>query len=476
MAVSFFDYPELKGYELNLYKHRRLGSDFNLVTTQHGGWAVLSDNDLSILRKKEIAVFPNLFKTLEETGIILTENNIGKVRGSYKRKFSYLTTGVTLHIIAPTIRCNHRCIYCHANSIPFTKKGYTMDEDTAKKVVDFIFQCPSKEITIEFQGGEPLLAFPIIEFIINYSQQMSKKTKKKVNFIVVSNLSLLDGDMSAFFAKNMVGLCTSLDGPKEVHDKNRRLLGEKSSYDAVVHAIRDLRAQGISVNALPTITKFSLPYAKDIVDEYASLAFDRIRIRSLNNAGYANKNWRKIAYSPQEFIKFWTEALEYTLKINKEGRYLIEGTTVLLLRKLLSIDYQGYTCLGMPCGAAINQASYLYNGDVFMCDESRSFDVFKIGTVKDKSYTEVFTSPQVANIISLTSRAASLCDNCVWQPFCGTCVVCTYGHQKNVVSKLPMDYDCACRSNMFEHLIKKLMLSENDRAVLLRWASTKKGV
>ena len=46
--------------------------------------------------------------------------------------------------------------------------GFDMDKETAKKVVEFIFQSPSKQITIEFQGGEPLLNFEIVKFVVDF--------------------------------------------------------------------------------------------------------------------------------------------------------------------------------------------------------------------------------------------------------------------------------------------------------------------
>jgi uncharacterized protein len=55
-------------------------------------------------------------------------------------------------MIVVTLRCNHKCKYCHAAVAPMTAEHYDMDKETAKKVVDAIFYTNSTSLTIEFQG------------------------------------------------------------------------------------------------------------------------------------------------------------------------------------------------------------------------------------------------------------------------------------------------------------------------------------
>ncbi len=48
------------------------------------------------------------------------------------------------------------------------KKG-KMQEMTAKAAVDIALQSPNEYLTFEFQGGEPLLNFETIKYIVEYS-------------------------------------------------------------------------------------------------------------------------------------------------------------------------------------------------------------------------------------------------------------------------------------------------------------------
>jgi uncharacterized protein len=71
---------------------------------------------------------------------------------AYNQKNSFLAYGPTLHMIVTTLRCNHRCRYCHAAVAPMTAKNLDMTRETAEKVVDTIFYTSAQSLTIEFQG------------------------------------------------------------------------------------------------------------------------------------------------------------------------------------------------------------------------------------------------------------------------------------------------------------------------------------
>jgi uncharacterized protein len=54
-------------------------------------------------------------------------------------------------MIIITLRCNHKCKYCHAAVAPMTALEFDMSIEIAKKVVDTIFYTNSPGLTIEFQ-------------------------------------------------------------------------------------------------------------------------------------------------------------------------------------------------------------------------------------------------------------------------------------------------------------------------------------
>jgi sulfatase maturation enzyme AslB (radical SAM superfamily) len=77
----------------------------------------------------------------------------------YRTKKSFLDSFTALHIIVVTLRCNHTCHYCQVSRQSEDKHQFDISPDDLERSLDLIFRSPAPELTIEFQGGEPLLAF-----------------------------------------------------------------------------------------------------------------------------------------------------------------------------------------------------------------------------------------------------------------------------------------------------------------------------
>jgi len=473
MPLSYFDTRYDIDYTENNYFVKRLEPDTFLITTEHGTWVVLNKREYELLRLNQLQRDPNLFHTLENKGIIVTERNIDLIVETYRKRKWYLFAGSNLHIVSMTSRCNHRCIYCFMNPKRRDSKGNDMDEDTAKAVVDFIFQSPSKWITIEISGGEPLLNFPVIEFLVDYSNKVNKRFKKDLRHTIVTNLSVMDEDMLKFFIKNRINISTSLDGPKELHDKNRKYL-EGSSYEKTVYWIDVIKKQyKHSLGALPVITKYSFDYGKEIVDEYVRHDLESLRFKYMAPVGHAQL-WDRIGYSHEEYIGLWKDVLDYILHLNKRGIDFVEGMTTLLMKKIINPVDPNYVDLNMPCGAVIGQTVYDNKGDIYTCDEGRAFNIFRLGNVKKDKYKKIINSLTTRCMSDLSSGYSFLCDNCTWKPYCGTCIVCTYSVQGSMINKLPLDFRCQTHKRMLEHVFRKLIFSKKDSEILMKWVDSKR--
>ena len=151
-------------YDLSHYRIKKFSNNI-LLTNDYGGYIFLNNQEFDEFKSHKLSLEKLL--DLKEKGFILQENSDDLVN-KYREKNLNLFRGTSLHIIVPTLRCNFNCSYCHAKSKSVDSKDYDLDEKTAKQTVDFIFQTPTKSFNIEFQGGEPLLNFKIIQFIVEY--------------------------------------------------------------------------------------------------------------------------------------------------------------------------------------------------------------------------------------------------------------------------------------------------------------------
>ncbi len=454
-------------YALNNYRCKRF-EDKYFLTTDYGSYCILSEEEFKRLKQNTIG--GKLKTKLEKKGIILNNNNITEALRLTRNRNSFIFTGTSLHIIVATLRCDMNCVYCHASSKPKNEIEYDMGKETAKKTVDFIFQTPSKEITIEFQGGEPLLNWDVVKYIIEYALEINVGKKKNLTITIVTNLNSMDEDKMDYLIKMGVSVCTSLDGPKELHDSNRRYICG-SSYDNVVKWVerfdeeykkRDIKDK--RVNALVTLTRKSLDYPKEIVDEYVRLGIPYIHLRFLNDLGVAKKVWGDISYSPKEFLDFWKKAVLYMGELNKGGKEIRERMMSLMINKIKNEFDPNYMDLRSPCGAAIGQLTYNYNGDIYTCDEARMIgdDLFSLGNVKKDDYKDITTSDKACAVVSASINDQYICDNCVFKPYCGVCPVCNYAEQGNVIGKITQTDRCKILKEQFTWVIKEKFINKDD--------------
>lgn len=460
---------DIEKYVIGSYNYKQLSCGNILVTAPHGGWAILDEGEFTLLRHGEVEKDPELYSLLFNEGIILSENNIPLATAQCRNKFAQLFSATTLHIVTPTLRCNHKCIYCYAASKPENDKKYDMTQETAKAVVDFMFQAPSKKIVVEFQGGEPLLNFPVVKFIVNYAKTKAKKTKKEVDFRLVTNLTMMDEKKLSWLVENKIDLNSSLDGPEYVHNKNRKYDSGDGTYKDVVSWIEKLKEKNISISFMPTITRHSLPFWKEIIDEYVRLGQKRFWARRMNVGGFATNVWDEIGYTPEEYIDFWKKCLNYIIELNRKGAEIPEGTIDIFLKNIIfSKKDQGFVCLASPCGCAWSQVSYDYKGDIYTCDEARSFDVFKLGNVKETNYKELYSSWDVLDIVDLTTGQSFDCAECVYHPFCGPCIVDEYGEHGNIIKK-PNSFNCRIKKGVFDYIFNELMNDKEKWDIVRSW-------
>lgn len=127
---------------------------------------------------------------------------------------------IPLHIIVTTLRCNHKCQYCHARVAPMKAKNMDMTTDTAK-VVDTIFYTSNNNIVIEFQWWESLVNWEVVKYIVEYANIKAQHLAKNVTFAIVTNLTLMDEEKLEYLISNNIHISTSLDWNEEIHNFNR---------------------------------------------------------------------------------------------------------------------------------------------------------------------------------------------------------------------------------------------------------------
>lgn len=463
-------------YQKNYFNFKRMGSKF-LLTNDFGNYIFLPENVFETLIKNE--ELPKKIKNeLINKQFVFCEEKDKFVEYHYqklKEYKSYIDEGTTLHIFVVSKNCNYNCIYCQAGNLN-QKDDFLMSEETAKKAVDIAFESPSQFLTFEFQGGEPLINFVIIKYVVEYSKQknLQLNKRKEIEFQIVSNLSLLTEDMIPFLKENDIAICTSIDGNRELQNKNRPY-AKKDSYEATVENYKLLQQNGVNVSALLTTTKHSLQKWKSIVDEYIKLGFDSIYIRPLTKLGKAKECWDNIGYTPEEFIDFYRKTLDYIIEKNKKGILLSEGIASILLRKILKGESVNYMELRSPCGGAIGQLAYYYDGNIYTCDEGRMLaemgdKTFLLGNVFDNCYKELISHECTKKMCMASCVESSMqCHSCVYMPYCGTCPVVNYSNTNEMSLTCRDDFRCKIMKGTLDTLFDYINKEKKEYIILKSW-------
>ncbi len=391
----------------------------------------------------------------------------------YRTKREFLKSFTALHMVVLTLRCNQRCNYCHASSQPTDQQRWDMSPETAINVVHRIMDTPSEVVKIEFQGGEPLLNFRVVKTIVREAKRLNRKKNKHLDFVMCTNLTLIDEPTLAYCKKEGVSLSTSLDGPKEIHDRHRIMRTGEGSYDRFMHNLHLSRSilGHDGVNPLMTATREGLSHFTAIIDEYARLGFEGIFLRHVNPYGYAQSDAHRqsFAYDMEEFVEAYKKALLYIIELNLKGTPLVEGYAAILLSRILTPFCTGFVDLQSPTGAGINGVVYDYNGDVYPSDEARMLAKmgdrrFYLGNVNRNSYLDIFASPVLRELIEVSCvETLPGCHSCPLQPFCGADPVRNYAIQGNLVGHRPSSDFCMKHKAIIEFLLE--LIDQDDPGV-----------
>ncbi|MBU0477499.1 radical SAM protein [bacterium] len=163
----------------------------------------------------------------------------------------------------PTQRCNLRCKMCYQDRAALTKRG----EMTLDQISDF-FDHNTYLKKVSLMGGEIFVRPDIIELI-----QHLDKTR---NIIISTNGTLIkDSDINALSrCRNIITICISLDGPKNIHDSIR---GVKGSYDKAVKTIKAL-ATILPVTVTCVVQNDNIQILTELVNLCASLGVKKLKL------------------------------------------------------------------------------------------------------------------------------------------------------------------------------------------------------
>ena len=474
--------PTDGSYRLLPFRFHRPDRQNEILVNECGEFVVVPLGTTEAIVRKKLLPTDNIYPTLKAKHFIYDDYSsalLDVLASKYRTKFDFIHGSTKLHIFVVTLRCDHSCHYCQVSRQTVNKGEFDMPREVAEAAVKMMLETPSPHITLELQGGEPLLAFDIIKYIVSVAKPEADRLRKELDIVITSNLAFLTDEILDYCKAEQIKLSSSLDGPEFIHNANRPRPGGDSYTVAVEGIKRARRALGTNrVAALMTTTQLSLQHPKEIIDEYVRQSFHTIFLRPISPYGFAVKSNHRTGYEMDAFLEFYRTGLNHIIDLNRKGYSLTEIYTKILLHKILMPEGTGYVDLQSPSGAGLNVLVYNYDGDVYATDEARMLaemqdHTFKLGNVLKHSRAQIFTSPPFVNLLQAAcNQSLPGCSDCAFQPYCGADPVYHHATQGDMIGHRATSGFCKRNMRVIEHLFSLLQNGDPDtQDILWGWVT-----
>jgi len=457
------------------FRFKKFGDDY-LITNDIAKYSFLTKQEFGDFIAWKIISWDK-YNELLARKFIKDENYTKDMTLAYAMKNDFLAYGPSLHIIVTTLRCNHKCQYCHAAVAPMSAKNMDMTKKTAKKVVDTIFYTSNSSLTIEFQGWEALVNWDVVKYIVEYAEMKASHLHKTLQFALVTNLTLMDEEKLAYIIEHNIWMSTSLDWDEDVHNFNRTFK-DGNSFEKVTYWIKRINEEfekngrNSKIWALLTVSKKTLTKYREVIDTYVELGLDSIFLRPLNPYGFAAADLEKLGYSTEEFIDFYHKSMEYILELNKKWTIFRESLSSIYLSKILTDRDPNYLDERSPCWACIWQVAYNFDGKIYSCDEGRmlwrmwddNFLMTELTESGEETYKNMIESDTTKAMVQVSTLDwLPGYNDSVYKPYIWVCPIHSYKTSWNIIPNYSKDHKKVLDYAVLDFLFKNLRIEENKK-------------
>ncbi|WP_438848753.1 thioether cross-link-forming SCIFF peptide maturase [Anaerocaecibacter muris] len=234
--------------------------------------AIIDGDDMSPFSSCEIAEAQAEIERLKSDGVLFAP----QVKAELP-PFNPVIKAMCLNV---SHNCNLACEYCFADGGTYNDERKTMSYDTAKAAIDMLVEMSGsrRNLEVDFFGGEPMLDFEVVKKTVLYARSIEKERGKNFRFTITTNAYRLNDEDIDFFNEQMYNVVISIDGRKEVHNRVRKTVGGKDSFDDVIkNALRFKERRKGQYYVRGTFTRYNLDFCSDVLF-LNDLGFDQLSI------------------------------------------------------------------------------------------------------------------------------------------------------------------------------------------------------
>lgn len=333
-------------------------------------------------------------------------------------------------LILCTQECNLRCTYCfeesmHSGCMPTLSEirnrfDKFLDNGFEKFVIELINinEELGRETDITFHGGEPMLigvdllrkAFEIV------------KQYEGTTISMQSNGTLITDEMVSLLKEFNVRVGISIDGPKEMHDQYRLNIGKKGSFDLVFENIKKLKAAGVVVGGLATVTDQTLKHPEKFYrffkDNKLDYSFNPLFIEP-------NKSSDHNVLNVNDYITFYKKMFDLWINDN-DGYQSIQCFERIMSAMGVKRTIFMEVCTYIP-DCSKTTVAIDTNGDFYRCLHYCMDKKNRIGNINEDNLKIAVGDEQFSKRFDYLKE--TLCKDCDIQDYC--CGGCPYVAESN---------------------------------------------
>ncbi|MCJ7507623.1 MAG: SPASM domain-containing protein [candidate division Zixibacteria bacterium] len=275
---------------------------------------------------------PDLLEKLKQGNFLVpeTRDEIQKLKaGHFAARFSNRGFGLT---IIPTLECNFACDYCYEPSNPDPAKEPKrnfMSQEVQDGLVEMVKSMlpHGTMLGITWYGGEPLLGLKVIESQTEKFKRVCEDKNAKYTAGIVTNGYLLTPEVVNRLVELNVSLAqVTVDGPQEIHNKRRPLVGGSPTYEVIMHNLEEIPENvnffvSIRVNIDKRNRDDVIPLLKQLKErglcdrKNISLYFSQV-----HTDNYACKDIKESCFLTREYTAYELELYKQAIRIGFKVR------------------------------------------------------------------------------------------------------------------------------------------------------------
>lgn len=305
--------------------------------------------------------------------------------------------------------CNLRCAYCYAGGGTYGGDARLADTETARRAARFLVDASGdrKAVTLVLFGGEPLLNLPAMRVAVEEAEAAAAQAGKRLHVSLTTNGTRFTPEVLRFLRDHRVSVSVSIDGPPDVHDRNRRYAAGGGTYADVLEGLELFRAHaGRLPAARVTLTPDQWSRAEEVFLHLLGLGFVEVGIAP---ASPVTADLLPTPEQEEALLAGFAALAARFVDEAREGRVLPFANVIDLLARLHRGDARD-----VACGAGLGYVAVDAAGRLFLCHRLSGEAAFCLGDLD----TGLDASRARACLAALASPREEACARCWARSLC----------------------------------------------------------